>query len=343
MIAAWGLARMVARTATRLGAGALLCVLLAVRPGLAVGQQSHLLVITGSTGEPKYGQLFHEWAAKLIVGATTKHGVPAANITYLTEDPAIGGSKSARSSKENVEKAFTELAARSSAGDVVVVVLIGHGSVQSGQARFNLPGPDLTAVDYQKLLSQLPDRKIGFVNTASASGAFVSSLSALGRTVVTATRSGNEGNETIFAKFFAEAYSGDGSDADKDGKVSLLEAYNFAAREVERWYGEQNRLMTEHAQLEDDGDSKGASKPDGRTGDGLFARSLVLGGVPVAVTTNPELKALYDAKRSTEEKINTLRGMKPRMEVAVYDRELEKLLIELAETNQKIKQLEAKK
>ena len=78
-------------------------------------------------------------------------------------------------------------------------------------------------------------------------------------------------------------------------------------------------------------------------GDGVFARGLVLGGVPVAVTNNPELKALYDTKRSIEEKINTLRGMKPRMEAAVYDRELEKLLVELAETNLKIKQLETKK
>lgn len=312
-------------------------------PRAANAQQSHLLVITGSTGEPKYGQLFHEWAAKLITGATTKHGVPAANVIYLTEDPAIGGSRAAKASKESVEKAFADLATKSKPGDVVVVVLIGHGSYQAGQARFNLPGPDLTAADYHKLLNQLPERKIGFVNAASASGAFMAPLSALGRTVVTATRSGNEGNETIFAKFFSEAYSGDGADADKDGRVSLLEAYTYAATEVERWYGEQNRLMTEHAQLEDDGDSKAVSKPDGRTGDGVFARGLVLGGVPVAVTNNPELKALYDTKRSIEEKINTLRGMKPRMEAAVYDRELEKLLVELAETNQKIKQLETKK
>lgn len=341
MMKTCGLAGAAVVARTLLGAGALAFAVALPKP--AAAQQSHLLVVTGSAGEPKYTQLFHEWAAKLIVGATTKHGVPAANVTYLTEDPATGGSRAARSSKENVEKAFADIGARTSAGDVVLIVLIGHGSHQAGQARFNLPGPDLTAADYQRLLTKLPDRKIGFVNTASASGAFMPTLSALGRTVVTATRSGNEGNETIFAKFFVEAYSGEGADADKDGKVSLLESYTYAAREVERWYGEQNRLMTEHAQLEDDGDSKAASKPDGRTGDGLFARGLVLGGVPVAATTNPELKALYDAKRGIEEKINTLRGMKPRMEVAVYDRELEKLLIELAETNQKIKLLEAKK
>jgi len=311
--------------------------------GSLTAQQSHLLVVTGSSGEPKFEALFHEWAAKLITSATTRHGVPAANVIYLTEKPEVGGGRAALSSRENVQKAFSDLAARSKSGDFVMIVLIGHGSQQSGAARFNLPGPDLTAVDYKLLLERLPERRIGFVNAASASGGFVQALSGENRAIVTATRSGNEANETIFAKFFVEAYSGDGADADKDGRVSLLEAYNYAQKEVERWYGEQNRLMTEHAQIEDDGDAKGTSKPDGRTGDGLFARGMVLGGIPAAVANNPELKALYEQKKSIEDKINVLRGMKARMEAAVYDRELEKLLVELAETNLKIKAVESKK
>jgi hypothetical protein len=225
----------------------------------------------------------------------------------------------------------------------VLIVLIGHGSAQAGTARFNLPGPDLTAAEYQKLLEPLTARKIGFVNTASASGAFVATLTAPGRTVVTATRSGMEGNETVFARFFVDAYAVDGADTDKDNKVSLLEAYTFAARETERWYNEQNRLLTEHAQLDDDGDGKGAAKPDGRTGDGMVARTLVLGGVPAAVAANPALKALYDERKALEEKVATLRSMKASMDAAIYERELEKLLLELAEKNQQIRQAEGKK
>jgi hypothetical protein len=124
--------------------------------------------------------------------------------------------------------------------------------------------------------------------------------------------------------------------------VSLLEAYTYAAREVDRWYKEQNRLVTEHAQLDDDGDGKGSSAPDGRTGDGMIAKLFVIGGTPAAVAANPALKALYEEKRELEARIETLRGMKAKMDPATYDKELEKLLVDLALKNQAIKKAEGK-
>jgi hypothetical protein len=147
----------------------------------------------------------------------------------------------------------------------------------------------------------------------------------------------------MFGRFFVDAYAGQGADSDKNGAVSLLEAYTYAAREVDRWYKEQNRLVTEHAQLDDDGDGKGTPAPDGRTGDGMVAKLFLLGGgAPAAVASNPALKALYDEKRELEGRIETLRGMKAKMDPATYDKELEKLLVELALKNQAIKKLEGK-
>ena len=309
----------------------------------ATAQQSHLLVITGSGGEPQYSQKFHEWATTLLKAATTKHGVAAANAVYLSEKPELGGGNAGKSSREGVQKAFADLVTRSVPGDNVLIVLNGHGSAGSGGARFNMPGPDFTAQEYEAMLEKLPARRIGFVNAASASGAFVAPLSGKDRVLVTATRSGMEANETVFARFFVDAYAGDAADSDKDNKVSLLEAYTYAAREVERWYGEQNRLITEHAQLDDDGDGKGASKPDGRTGDGVLARTFILAGTPAIVAGNPALKALYDERAQLEQKVALLRSSKSSMEAAVYERELEKLLIALAEKNQQIKQMEGRK
>ena len=297
----------------------------------ASAQSSHVLVITGVGGEPKYTQQFDEWARKLVDAARSKHGVPAANIAYLPEK---------QSQKANVEKAFADLAARSKAGDPVLIVLIGHGSAEGGEPRFNLMGPDLNAKDYARLLDALQGRKIAIINGASSSGAFLEALTERGRTVITATRSGMERNETIFPKFFAEAYAGTGADTDKDGKVSLLEAYTYTTKEVDRWYKEQNRMVTEHAQLDDDGDGKGTAAPDGRSGDGTSAKSFLLGA---ATNTNasPELRALLDEKREIEQKIEGLRAMKARMETAAYEKELEKLLLELTAKNQQIKKLEA--
>jgi hypothetical protein len=314
---------------------------LALTPSLAGAQTAHLVVITGAGGGPEYSQRFHEWASKLV-DAVAKSAVPPANIVYLSETPELGGRITGKSARENVEQALKTLATKTQPGDAVLIVLIGHGSAEgAAPARFNLPGPDLTVADYDRLLKGLEGRKVALVNAASASGAFIAPLSAPGRVVVAATRSGFETNETVFARFFAEAYGG-GADTDKDNQVSLLEAYTFAAREVERWYKEQNRLVTEHAQLDDDGDGKGTAAPDGRTGDGAIAKAFLLGGTPAAVASNPELKALYEQKRELEARIETLRGMKSKMDPAVYEKELEKLLVDLALKNQAIRKLEGK-
>ena len=304
-------------------------------------QSSHVLIITGTGGEPAYSQRFHEWATKLADAAITKHSVPAANVLYLSEAPDKGGRLDGKSDKATVERAFATLAQKSQPGDAILIVLIGHGSAEGGEPRFNLPGPDLTAKDYARLLGQLEGRRVALVNAASASGAFLDALSLRGRTVVTATRSGQERNETIFAKFFVDAYAGSSSDMDKDGKVSLLEAYTYAAKETERWYKEQNRLLTEHAVLDDDGDGKGTALPDGR-GEGASARTFVLANV-VAANASPELRAALQQRAALEEKIATLRSMKARMEAATYEKDLEKLLLELAELNQQIKKLEGRK
>src|SRR5581483_9637554 len=98
---------------------------------------------------------------------------------------------------------LTDLASKAAPDDIVMVVLIGHGSAQGTEARFNLPGPDLTATDYAHLLDKFPSQRVALVNAASASGDFIAALSKKNRIIVTATRSGGEKNETVFGEYFA--------------------------------------------------------------------------------------------------------------------------------------------
>jgi hypothetical protein len=321
----------------------MLCVFALLQPVAA--QQTHLLVVTGVSGDPEYSKRFHEWAVKLI-DAVGKNGVTRDNVIYLSEKPELAANLQPpapnRSTSDNVRAAFNTLREKTKPGDAVMIVLIGHGSGEGGDPRFNLPGPDLTIKDYDQLLAGLEGRKVALVNTASASGGFIEPLTARGRTVIAATRSGMERNETIFPRFFIDAYAGPGSDTDKDNQVSLLEAYTYAVKEVDRWYKEQNRLVTEHAVLDDDGDGKGTAQPDGRSGDGRFAAAFTMKAGPAA-TASPELRALYEEKRQLEEKIEALRALKPKMEAAAYEKELEKLLIDLSLKNQQIKKLEGSK
>jgi len=301
------------------------------------------VVISGLSGGAEYAERFRGWAAQLI-DAVQRSGVPAANIAYLSEDPrkdaayAVGPS-----TKEEVERVLGDLAQQAAPDDAVLVVLIGHGSVQGEESRFNLPGPDLTARDFARLLDRFTTQRVALVNAASASGDFIAAVSRKNRIVVTATRSGGEKNETVFGQYFVQAFAAEGADVDKDGRVSLLEAFEYARREVARFYQTAHRIQTEHAMLDDNGDGQGSREPDPAAGDGALARRFVLSGGAAdrrVASDDPALAALYAGRRQLEEQVVVLRARKDSMKAEVYEQALEQLLVQLATKNQEIREKE---
>ncbi len=138
----------------------------------------------------------------------------------------------------------------------VWVVLIGHGTFDGREAKFNLTGPDLGVEDLKSMLARF-ERPIAVVNCTSASGAFLKGLSAKGRAVVTATRSGDEINFARFGDYMSQAIADPAADLDKDDQVSLLEAFLTASKRAEEFYKSDGRLATEHALIDDNGDGLG--------------------------------------------------------------------------------------
>ena len=297
--------------------------------------QSHLLVVSGLGGEPRLQEEFHAWSTSMVTTARERLGVPADNITYLGEDPSRApGLVTGESTRENVEAALIRMAERAGPNDRILILLIGHGSSDDHGARINLPGPDITAERLAELLDRFPTQQVAVVNAASASGAFVEPLAGANRAVIAATRTGHERNETVFARYFVDAFAGDGADIDKDGRVTLLEAFDFATAEVERFYGGENRLQTENAILE---------------GDRELARAFALGsgaargGAAASAATSavsPELRGLVEEREALEGQVEALRARRDTMEEAAYEQELERLLLELARKNQEIRQRE---
>ncbi len=309
----------------------------AVQP--VFGQDTHVLVITGLGGDPVYSERFLEWGVAFVDAAGETSAIPAKNITYLAEDAAAHPRIQGRSTRDNVDEAFTDLAAHSQPGDNIFVVLIGHGSYTNGESRFNLAGPDLTAEDFGLHLDQLTDRRVAFVNLASASGEFVKALSGAERTIVTATRTGRERNETVFGGYFVDAFAGASADLDKDGRVSVWEAFEFARTEVAREYETSNRIATEHPVLDDNGDGEGSTELVDAV-DGAFARTMFLAPDPTLAaaraTDDPMLRALLEQRVDLERRIEELRALRGQIDQDRYDSDLEELLIELALTNREI-------
>jgi hypothetical protein len=311
----------------------------------AAGQDSHLLVIVGLGGDPENSALFHKWASTLVDAARDRFQLPAESVIYLGEDPARDPKRiNGRSTREGIEAAVDRLASRARPGDQVFIVLIGHGAAATGEARFNLPGPDLGVKDYARLVARFAAQTVVFVNTSSASGGFVAALAGPNRVVITATKTEGERNQTRFGEFFAEAFATSEADLDKDGRVSLFEAFTWARRRVMESYEKERQIPTEHPIIDDDGDGKGTDEPGKGGADGSLARTVFLapdaGAHAAASATDPALKALYEERRAIEGRIAALKTSKDRVSEADYDRQMEQLLLDLARKNREIREKE---
>src|SRR5829696_2054377 len=214
---------------------------------------------------------------------------------------------------------------------------IGHGSFDGKESKFNLVGPDLSAANYNQLLSALPARRVVVFNMASASGEFIKSLSAKGRIIITATRNGQETNATRFAGFFIAALNASDSDTDQDGHTSVLEAFVYANRLTGDFYKRAGRLATEHALIDDNGDGVGHEKVE--AGEGLLARATYLDSLSIdeAAATAATGKLVNERSR-LEGEIEQWIARKGSMPENEYEATLERLFIELAKVNRSIKQ-----
>lgn len=306
-----------------LGFRALLVALLAV-PGDAQAQ-TRLIIVSGLGGAPKYTKEFADLSNALAKAARERAGLPDSSIAWYG-DPAAVKSKWYRgpSLKDTLEGVFFSQASRP-ASEQLVLVLIGHGSGEGEETRISMPGPDLTAKDFRRVLSSFGNRRVAFVNLTSASGDMMDLLAAPGRVVITATKSAFERNETKFGEFFISAFARDGADTDKDNRVSLLEAFAFAEIETKRLYENDSRMLTEHAQI---ADASGV------------ARQFFLTPGALRSTGSARLTALYADRFALDSQIQVLRKKKTTLSDDAYLAELERLLVPLAQKAREIRQLE---
>ena len=300
-------------------------------------QNKFAVVITGIGGEEAYTKKFAEWANKLRDALTGQLGFAEAKTFVLTEKPE---GEERRSTAEAVRQVFVELKNALKADNQLFVFFIGHGSFVDKVAKFNLVGPDLSVNEYAAMLNALPVKTTVIANLASASGEFVKPLSGEGRIIITATRSGMEQNATRFPEHFIGALGNTEADADKNGRVSVFEAFEYAAKMTEASFKQKGVLATEHSLLDDNADGKGfektAEKPE--TGDGALAKVIYFDSLPQQQAGgDPALAKLYAERLRLEGDIGRLKSRKAQMSEDDFDNELEKLLVELATLNQTIK------
>ncbi len=291
---------------------------------------SSALIISGVPGDPEHAEKFNKWSETTRKLLVDKFGFTADRVIVLSDK---------NTAKAEIQKAFDKLKAQLKPSDNFFLFMIGHGSYDTDY-KFNIMGPDFTGMEYSQLLNTLKVNRIVIVNGTSASGAALETMAGKNRIIVTATKSGHEGNEPVFYDYFLQALQKPEADEDKDGKVSIWEAFKFATDAVDRFYKEENRLATEHPQLSDGGnpmvDNKAKEPP-------TLARVTTFQVDRPITVSDPKLQGLLNERHDIEQKIEALKIDKSITPPDVYDQRMEDLLIQLATKNQEIKAQENKK
>jgi hypothetical protein len=279
---------------------------------------SYFLTVAGLGGEDQYDQRFAGWASDLNKLLKAE---PGAKVDTLSGKDAT---------KANVEGKLRALAS-TKADDSFVLVLIGHGTYDDLDYKFNIPGPDISATELAGLLDKIPAKQV-VINATSASGGSLAALQKPKRVVITATKSGTEKNATVFARFFIEALRDPAADTDKNQAISVLEAFRYAEEKTGKYFETQKRLATEHAMIEDVGKGEGVKAPSPENGEGLIAGRQVLLhlGSVASIVNDPEKQKLLKRKDELETQIDELKYRKAAVPQREYQQQMRQLLLDLA-------------
>ncbi len=297
-----------------------------------VAAERYAVVVSGASGEEKYAQRFDQWRNQLVTILTDRFGFRQDNVFALGEK---SGPRVQVATSDNVRRTLSGLAGRMHAHDLLLVVLIGHGTFDGTAAKFNLVGPDLDAAQWAGLLKGISGRLI-VVDSTGASFPFLSALSAKGRVVITATDSRAARYDTVFPEYFVKALEQAAAEGGRDGRVSVWEIFTNASAGVKEYYRQKGLLPTEHALLDDAGDGYGKEADQPGT-DPSFAQSVYLSGDSADGPMDAATRQLTERRDDLMAQVDKLKAKKGSIPAADYDAQLEKLLVELAKVSRELR------
>lgn len=284
---------------------------------------TYYVIVSGLGGEPDYEQRFAAAANELnrIFNAEGS----AAHVITLT---------GANATAARLSDALSAIAREAKPDDDFALILIGHGSFDGVEYKFNLVGPDMSAAQIAALCDRIASRRQLIVDTTSASGGAVTAFERPGRAVIAATKSGTEKNATVFARYWVEALQDPSADTDHSQSISAMEAFTYATRKTAAFYDSQKRLATEHAVFNDSGAGQPVREPDGDQGRLLATFTLLRTGSNRQIANDPAKRALLEQKDQLEQKIDILKYQKAAMDAADYKRQLTDALVQLAKVQE---------
>lgn len=312
-----------------LSLAALLCP--ATTASAQTGQRFALLV-EGAAGDQAHADLQRRLLETLAARFSGDYKLDAQHLTVLASQPKPGEGKS---TAVDVKAAIAKFAAAAKPLDTTFILLLGHGSFDGTDAKFNLVGPDLTAGEWSNLLKDVAG-KVVFVNTTPSSSPFLKALAGPNRITITATDQPAQKYDTVFADAFVQALAASTADLDKDNRVSMWEAFAYASRLVRQTYEQKGLLQPEHSALDDDGDGTGR-QATGEGKDGTLASLTFMDAAIASRPADPELQQLMQRQEQLLLKLDELKKQKAKLTPEDYRAQWETLIIDIATVSRDVR------
>ncbi len=294
--------------------------------------QRFALIISGATGGAEYAAQYTRWSDDLSKTLVQSLRFDTAFITVLSD----GSQPGTASTADNVRKAIANVRDRMRRDDLLLLVLIGHGTFDGSDAKFNLVGRDLESAEWSALLRPLPGTVV-IINASSASFPFLERLTGPRRVIIAATDSVVQRFDTVFPEYFIHALTDPSADLDKNGRISIWEAFASASTAIRRYYQQRGQLSTERALLDDNGDGVGKDPGDPGDDGSLASRTYLDESLPGAAPTDEVLLKLLQKKTTLEADVEDLKIRKTFLQREQYAKEFERLMIELAQVSHDIR------
>lgn len=286
---------------------------------------TYYVIVAGLGGEPDYEQRFT--AAAKDLDRIFKASGPMARVYTLSGPQATAA---------QLEATMDAVAKDAKPNDDFALILIGHGSFDGVDYKFNLVGPDLTGSQIAALCDRIPAKRQLVVDTTSASGGALHVLERPGRAVIAATKSGTEKNATVFVRYWVEALQDPAADVDKSDSISAMEAFTYASKKTAAFYDSQKRLATEHAVFNDVGTGDPVREAGNGQGALMSSFALLRLGASRQAANDPAKRALLDKKDELEQKIDALKYQKAALDPDDYKKQLTDALVELAKVQEEL-------
>jgi len=247
----------------------ILLIMLIIQTGSAIAEtptdpnlpgDAYVMIVGGINKDPEQRQAADKAVMVLRKMLLDDGGVAAERLKVLVDITSFARKNAQVSNGENIRNTISEMAKAVKANDRFIFYYVGQANIVNSVLRLNLPGKDMTHIELVGELKKIKPAQMLIVLDCPGAGLAVKPLTVKNRIIVCAARS-DQPYSPRFSEYFLPALVDEAADTDLDEKVSLLEAFTLASKNIHELYEKQELLKTETPLLEDDGDGIPSQQP----------------------------------------------------------------------------------